>query len=86
MPQRPYTVATKTYIDELHVYHLADDVQKAGAHVVLRGHGVAGYGLAWSPMKDRGSLLSGSHDKKIFLWDLASGVESHLWMRNRCLR
>ncbi|KAM0853477.1 hypothetical protein ACQ4PT_051050 [Festuca glaucescens] len=85
MPQRPYTVATKTCVDELHVYHLADDGQKAGADVVLRGHGAAGYGLAWSPLKE-GSLLSGSYDKKIFLWDLASGVDPQLWMRNRCLR
>jgi histone-binding protein RBBP4 len=72
MPQRPYTVATKTCVDEVHVYHLADDGQKAGADVVLRGHEAEGYGLAWSPLKE-GWLLSGSYDKKICLWDLASG-------------
>jgi WD40 repeat protein len=54
------------------VYHLADDGKKAGADVVLRGHGAEGYGLAWSPMKE-GWLLSGSYDKKICLWDLKSG-------------
>nr|CAB3454087.1 unnamed protein product [Digitaria exilis] len=74
MPQCPLTVATKTCLDEVHVYHLGDgdDTGKSGADVVLRGHGAEGYGLAWSPMK-QGWLLSGSYDKKICLWDLASG-------------
>uniref|UniRef100_A0ACD5XP13 Uncharacterized protein n=1 Tax=Avena sativa TaxID=4498 RepID=A0ACD5XP13_AVESA len=72
MPQRPHTVATKTCVDEVHVYHLADDGQKAGADVVLRGHEAEGYGLAWSPLKE-GWLLSGSYDKKICLWDLKAG-------------
>lgn len=74
MPQRPFTVATKTCLDEVHVYHLGDGdgSGKSGADVVLRGHDAEGYGLAWSPMKE-GWLLSGSYDKKICLWDLASG-------------
>ena len=38
MPQRPCTVATKTCVDEVHVYHLAGDGKKCGADVVLRGH------------------------------------------------
>ncbi|CAN6205191.1 unnamed protein product [Urochloa humidicola] len=70
MPQQPFTVATKTCLDEVHVYHLGDG--KSSADVVLRGHEAEGYGLAWSPMK-KGWLLSGSYDKKICLWDLASG-------------
>ncbi|KAG8057597.1 hypothetical protein GUJ93_ZPchr0002g23431 [Zizania palustris] len=72
MPQRPYTVATKTCLDEVHVYHLGDGGDKLGADVVLKGHGAEGYGLAWSPMKE-GLLLSGSYDKKICIWDLAAG-------------
>ena len=74
MPQRSYTVATKTCVDEVHVYHLGDGdgSGKSGADVVLRGHEAEGYGLAWSPMKE-GWLLSGSYDKKICLWDLSSG-------------
>ncbi|TKW34364.1 hypothetical protein SEVIR_2G302200v4 [Setaria viridis] len=74
MPQRPFTVATKTCMDEVHVYHLGDGdgSGKSGADAVLRGHDAEGYGLAWSPMKE-GWLLSGSYDKKICLWDLASG-------------
>ncbi|VAI20542.1 unnamed protein product [Triticum turgidum subsp. durum] len=72
MPQRPYTVATKTCVDEVHVYHLGEDGDKGGADVVLRGHGAEGYGLAWSAMKE-GFLLSGSYDKKICLWDLKAG-------------
>ncbi|KAL6846044.1 hypothetical protein ACP4OV_023492 [Aristida adscensionis] len=75
MPQRPYTVATKTCVDEVHVYHLGDDGEKSGADVVLRGHESEGYGLAWSPMKE-GWLLSGSYDKKICLWDLAAGNDA----------
>ncbi|KAF7073988.1 hypothetical protein CFC21_078900 [Triticum aestivum] len=72
MPQRPYTVATKTCVDEVHVYHLGEDGDKGGADAVLRGHGAEGYGLAWSAMKE-GFLLSGSYDKKICLWDLKAG-------------
>uniref|UniRef100_A0A0E0M3Y9 Histone-binding protein RBBP4-like N-terminal domain-containing protein n=1 Tax=Oryza punctata TaxID=4537 RepID=A0A0E0M3Y9_ORYPU len=72
MPQRPYTVATKTCVDEVHVYHLGDGGEKGGADVVLKGHEAEGYGLAWSQMKE-GLLLSGSYDKKICLWDLAAG-------------
>jgi len=74
MPQRSYTVATKTCVDEVHVYHLGDGdgSGKSGADVVLRGHEAEGYGLSWSPMKE-GWLLSGSYDKKICLWDLSSG-------------
>lgn len=73
MPQRPYTVATKTCVDEVHVYHLGDGCSsgKSGADVVLKGHDAEGYGLAWSPMKE-GWLLSGSYDKKVCLWDLAA--------------
>jgi histone-binding protein RBBP4 len=74
LPQRPYTVATKTCVDEVHVYNLSDGdgSGKSGADVVLRGHEAEGYGLSWSPMKE-GWLLSGSYDKKICLWDLSSG-------------
>ncbi|XBH71762.1 hypothetical protein VPH35_099167 [Triticum aestivum] len=71
-PSRPYTVATKTCVDEVHVYHLGEDGDKGGADAVLRGHGAEGYGLAWSAMKE-GFLLSGSYDKKICLWDLKAG-------------
>uniref|UniRef100_A0A0D9XG56 Histone-binding protein RBBP4-like N-terminal domain-containing protein n=1 Tax=Leersia perrieri TaxID=77586 RepID=A0A0D9XG56_9ORYZ len=71
MPQSPYTVATKTCVDDVHVYHLGDG-EKGGADLVLRGHEAEGYGLAWSPMKE-GLLLSGSYDKKVCLWDLAAG-------------
>uniref|UniRef100_A0A0E0C116 Uncharacterized protein n=1 Tax=Oryza meridionalis TaxID=40149 RepID=A0A0E0C116_9ORYZ len=46
MPQRPYTVATKTCVDEVHVYHLGDGGEKGGADVVLKGHEAEGYGLA----------------------------------------
>nr|AAT85137.1 hypothetical protein [Oryza sativa Japonica Group]AAU10809.1 hypothetical protein [Oryza sativa Japonica Group] len=46
MPQRRYMVATKTCVDEVHVYHLGDDGEKCGADVVLRGHEAEGYGLA----------------------------------------
>uniref|UniRef100_A0A0D9ZYW4 Histone-binding protein RBBP4-like N-terminal domain-containing protein n=1 Tax=Oryza glumipatula TaxID=40148 RepID=A0A0D9ZYW4_9ORYZ len=46
MPQRRYMVATKTCVDEVHVYHLGDDGEKGGADVVLRGHEAEGYGLA----------------------------------------
>uniref|UniRef100_A0A0A9DQV6 Nfc104 n=1 Tax=Arundo donax TaxID=35708 RepID=A0A0A9DQV6_ARUDO len=74
MPQRPYTMATKTCVDEVHVYHFSDgdSGERSGADVVLRGHEAEGYGLAWSPLKE-GRLLSGSYDKKICLWDLAAG-------------
>uniref|UniRef100_A0A0E0H404 Uncharacterized protein n=1 Tax=Oryza nivara TaxID=4536 RepID=A0A0E0H404_ORYNI len=46
MPQRPYTVATKTCVDEVHVYHLGDGGEKSDVDVVLRGHEAEGYGLA----------------------------------------
>ncbi|XP_052156443.1 histone-binding protein MSI1 homolog [Oryza glaberrima] len=46
MPQRRYMVATKTCVDEVHVYHLGDDGEKSSANVVLRGHEAEGYGLA----------------------------------------
>uniref|UniRef100_A0A0E0AJZ6 Histone-binding protein RBBP4-like N-terminal domain-containing protein n=1 Tax=Oryza glumipatula TaxID=40148 RepID=A0A0E0AJZ6_9ORYZ len=46
MPQRPYTVATKTCVDEVHVYHLGDGGEKSDVDVVLRGHEAKGYGLA----------------------------------------
>uniref|UniRef100_A0A2N9IRH2 Histone-binding protein RBBP4-like N-terminal domain-containing protein n=1 Tax=Fagus sylvatica TaxID=28930 RepID=A0A2N9IRH2_FAGSY len=37
----------------------------------LRGHDMEGYGLSWSPSKE-GYLLSGSHDRKICLWDVSA--------------
>jgi histone-binding protein RBBP4 len=46
MPQRPYTVATKTCVDEVHVYHLGDGGEKSDVDVVLREHEAEGYGLA----------------------------------------
>lgn len=49
--------------------HASDDSPN---HLMLRGHGAEGYGLAWSARKE-GFLLSGSYDKKICLWDLKAG-------------
>jgi histone-binding protein RBBP4 len=37
----------------------------------LRGHDMEGYGLSWSPSKE-GYLLSGSHDRKLCLWDVSA--------------
>jgi histone-binding protein RBBP4 len=55
------------------MYHFDDGNNngKSGADVMLKGHDVEGYGLAWSPMME-GLLLSGSYDNKICLWDLAA--------------
>jgi histone-binding protein RBBP4 len=67
-------MVTKTHVNEMHMYHLADDDRKANTDVVLRSHDTEGYGMVWTPMKEVWVLsLSSMYDKKIHLWNLVSG-------------
>jgi hypothetical protein len=38
-------MVTKIHVNEMHMYHLADDDRKANTDVVLRSHDTEGYGM-----------------------------------------
>ncbi|KAJ7978622.1 WD-40 repeat-containing protein MSI1 [Quillaja saponaria] len=76
MPQNPAVVGAKTSGSEVYVFYCSKELGKLEAgscdpDLRLRGHDKEGYGLSWSPFKE-GYLLSGSHDQKICLWNMAS--------------
>ncbi|XP_076929911.1 histone-binding protein MSI1-like [Bidens hawaiensis] len=75
MPQDPFIIATKTASSEVHIFdyknHPAEPRIGGTSNPDLRlmGHCSEGFGLSWSTI-NRGSLLSGSDDSKICLWDI----------------
>ncbi|WCJ39890.1 Histone-binding protein MSI1 [Euphorbia peplus] len=75
MPQNPAIVAAKTSGSDVYVFDSDKQAQTRKQDIcdpdmILRGHNKEGYGLSWSPFK-QGYLLSGSHDRRICLWDLS---------------
>ncbi|KAJ7967155.1 WD-40 repeat-containing protein [Quillaja saponaria] len=81
MPQNPTIVGAKTSGPEVYVFDCSKQLEKqqgggCDPDLRLRGHDKEGYGLSWSPFKE-GYLLSGSHDKKICLWDLSSASQEN---------
>lgn len=77
MPQNANIIATKTNSCEVFVFDKShhpskpDQNGKCDPDLRLLGHTKEGYGLSWNP-HIRGHLVSGSDDKVICLWDLAS--------------
>jgi histone-binding protein RBBP4 len=77
MPQNEFLIATKTPNAEVLVFdwsrHDSKPSRDGQCNPFLRllGHDVEGYGLAWNPHDMRkGTLLSGSDDAKICVWDI----------------
>ena len=69
-------IATKTTSGEVHIFDYFKHPSKPKDDEVrpelkLYGHSQEGYGLCWSSIKE-GYLISGSNDKLICLWDIAS--------------
>ena len=80
-PHNPFMIATKTVSAEVYVFDYSKHPSKPPADSAcspdlrLTGHISEGYGLSWSPFK-KYTLLSGSDDAQICLWDLeAAGVD-----------
>lgn len=73
-PQNPFMIATKAVTSDVFVFDYTKHPSKPPADgscspdLRLKGHSSEGYGLAWSPHTD-GTLLSGSDDAMICLWD-----------------
>lgn len=77
MPQNEYLIATKTPTADVLVFDWSKQSSKpsrdgkCNPHLRLLGHDVEGYGLAWNPHDyKKGTLLSGSDDAKICVWDI----------------
>ena len=77
MPQNEFLIATKTPTAEVLVFDWSKQSSKpsrdgkCNPHLRLLGHDVEGYGLAWNPHDlKKGTLLSGSDDAKICVWDI----------------
>ena len=80
MPQDPMIIATKAVNGNVNVF----DIRKHPSvprdtvcrpNYILQGHTQEGYGLSWSPLQ-KGLIASGSDDRKVCLWDLASPRDS----------
>lgn len=80
MPQNPFVVATKSPSAEVFIFdiskHPSTPKEKMGfcPDRVCYGHAREGYGLCWNPHAG-GSLLSGSDDACICLWDIHTGTK-----------
>ena len=93
MPQDERLVATKTPTAEVLVFDWSklgskpDPDGKCNPMLRLIGHDVEGYGLAWNPHHAKqGTLLSGSDDSHICVWDIQgckSGVRALPLRRRR---
>eukprot|EP00271_Cylindrocystis_brebissonii_P000883 TRINITY_DN11054_c0_g1_i1.p1 TRINITY_DN11054_c0_g1~~TRINITY_DN11054_c0_g1_i1.p1 ORF type:complete len:458 (-),score=116.75 TRINITY_DN11054_c0_g1_i1:310-1683(-) len=81
MPQNQFIIATKTVRSEVFVFDYSRHPSKpphgseCRPDLRLRGHQNEGYGLAWSPFK-AGTLLSGSDDCQVCLWDISQSVQT----------
>eukprot|EP00826_Nyctotherus_ovalis_P066781 TRINITY_DN9909_c0_g2_i1.p1 TRINITY_DN9909_c0_g2~~TRINITY_DN9909_c0_g2_i1.p1 ORF type:complete len:301 (-),score=58.37 TRINITY_DN9909_c0_g2_i1:20-922(-) len=75
MPQQPNIIASQVFNGEIHIFDYFKHPMKAEskAHIKpelkLVGYTEQGGGLSWSPI-DRGSLASGSQDRKVSVWDV----------------
>jgi WD40 repeat protein len=86
MPQNEFFIATKTPTADVLVFdwskHDSKPARDGKCNPMLKliGHDVEGYGLAWNPHASKtATLLSGSDDSHICVWDIAgykSGVRS----------
>jgi histone-binding protein RBBP4 len=77
MPQNEFLIATKTPSADVLVFDWSKHDSKpsrdgkCNPFLRLLGHDVEGYGLAWNPTSARaGTLLSGSDDANICIWDI----------------
>lgn len=75
MPQNAFIIATKTASSEVHIFDYRNYPNKppiggtSNPDLRLTGHRSDGFGLSWSNI-NQGSLLSGSDDSRICLWDI----------------
>jgi Histone-binding protein RBBP4 or subunit C of CAF1 complex len=86
MPQNQFLIATKSPTADVLVFDWSKHDSKPARDgkcspmLKLVGHDVEGYGLAWSPHAAKeGTLLSGSDDSHICVWDIRgykSGVRT----------
>lgn len=77
MPQKSHIIATQTNNGEVHIFdvtahpNVPEDGKKARPQIRLVGHTQEGYGISWNPQAE-GSLLTGSYDSSICLWNIES--------------
>lgn len=75
MPQNPFVVATKSPSAEVFIFDVSRHPSIPESKVSFRpdqichGHAREGYGLSWNP-HTTGTLLSGSDDSSICMWDV----------------
>lgn len=74
-PQNPDLIATLAVDGRILIFdrtkHSVTPNGKYNAQIELHGHSEEGFGLSWNPHVE-GSLVSGSEDKTVCLWDLKS--------------
>ena len=87
MPQNSFIIATKSPSSTVFVFDYSkhpstppDSISRP--HHRCMGHSLEGYGLCWSP-HECGTLLSGSDDATICLWDINQGGEE---VQAKCIK
>mmetsp|Transcript_21210 Transcript_21210/g.66609 ORF Transcript_21210/g.66609 Transcript_21210/m.66609 type:complete len:277 (+) Transcript_21210:34-864(+) len=92
MPQNPFIVATKSPSSEVYIFDISRHPSVPDNRIAFRpdyvcyGHTREGYGLCWNP-HTTGSLLSGSDDACVCLWDVRRGnkhIETLRKWRGHC--
>lgn len=90
MPQNNNMIATKTPTSDVLLFDLSRFPDTPGPNdvcdpdVVLKGHTMEGYGLAWNTV-NAGWLISSADDCRICMWDVNARIEnSAKWMSSLC--